>query len=435
MKHKKTLLVIFGITGDLARRKLLPALRNLSSNSLLKDVAILGISRQKISAESILLDDDPLRDIFNLFSMDMAEPEDYKKLKNAIDSQGSDSQVLFYLSVPPFAVNHIVTSLGEAGLNHKDKFKLLLEKPFGVDLASAQEAIDDISSYFDESQLYRIDHYLAKEMSQNIITFRGQNALFRHLWGRQAIERIEILATETIGIEGRVQFYEQTGALRDFMQNHMMQLLALTLMELPEEGVSDTPKRRLEALQSLVPIRSDRFYEYVVRGQYDGYKREVDNPSSNVETFVALTFYSDNPNWSGVPIRLVTGKGLSEQTTEIRIYFKKSSNAQTNSLVLHIQPKEGIEIDLWAKQPGLTKDLQKVNLKFDYTQTEGQPAEAYERVLIDAVSSDKSLFTTAEEVIAAWKLLQPIQERWANEEEDLKTYEIGSSVDEILGEG
>lgn len=433
MKHKKTLLVIFGITGDLAKRKLLPALRHLSSENLLKDTTILGISRQKITKDSVLNENnDPLIDIFDLFTMDVAEPKDYVRLKSRIKDHGHDAQVLFYLSVPPFAVSHIVTSLGQAGLNDKNTVKLLLEKPFGTDLASAQEAIDEMLAYFDESQLYRIDHYLAKEMSQNIIAFRGQNALFRHLWGRQAIERIEILATETIGIEGRVQFYEQTGALRDFMQNHMMQLLALTLMELPEDGPQDIPARRLRALQSIVHVRDDHFYEYVSRGQYSGYKKEVGNLETTVETFVALTLYSNDPNWAGVQLRLITGKALSKQTTEIRVYFKKSSHAQTNSLVLHIQPKEAIEIDLWAKQPGLTKELQKVGLQFDYAQTAGQPAEAYERVLIDAISSDKSLFTTAGEVIAAWELLQPIQERWANSEDDLKIYEGGSSVEEVL---
>jgi glucose-6-phosphate 1-dehydrogenase len=438
MPKPSTILVIFGISGDLAQRKLLPGLQKLADEGQLGNAHILGISRQSIDSAELLngvLGEKSalLKNMFEVVTMDVAELEDYRSLRQKIESIGStDSQVVFYLSVPPAATLPIVERLGASGLNDS-RTKLLLEKPFGVDLSSAEEAITKVAEFFDESQVYRIDHYLAKEMAQNIIAFRSHNAIFRNLWHADFIEKIDIVASERIGIEGRANFYEQTGALRDFVQNHLMQLAALTLMDIPAGfEMKELPARRQKALEEIIHVQTYDMNAQVVRGQYDGYQQEANNPGSTTETFVGLKLYSRDERWRGVPISLATGKNLARQATEIRIHFKKTHAAESNLLVLHIQPKEGIEIDLWAKKPGYEKDYEKMSLQFDYKQPAGKPVEAYERVLLDAISSDKSLFTCAEEVLASWRILQPIQEKWAYNSDDLRIYKPGTAIEDLM---
>lgn len=445
MNDTKTILVIFGITGDLAKRKLLPALRNIIREDALPHTKIVGISRRSLSVEELLdttIGSAPsearaeLARALSIFTMDLANSRDYSRLKKQIsllaEKMGGDTQVIFYLSVPPQATLPIVENLGQAGLNSSST-KLLLEKPFGVDLVSAQEFIAGIAQYYEENQIYRIDHYLAKEMAQNIIVFRSQNAIFRNLWHKEFIEKIDIISSEDIGIEGRSIFYEQTGALRDVLQNHLMQLMALVLMDLQPTGShDDIPQRRHRALAAIAPINPDTFPANVRRGQYIGYSEEVENPGSQTETFVALTVYSDQERWKGVPIRLITGKRLASRTTEIRVHFKQSRATESNLLVLHIQPKEGVEIDLFAKKPGFEKRLERVSLAFQYDHSVQSPMEAYERVLVDAIYSDKSLFTSADEVLAAWKILQPVQNHWAFHTDDMKLYPNGSDIEDIL---
>lgn len=438
-KSRPTLLVIFGITGDLARRKLLPALGHMADEGYLDNLQIIGVSRREVGARDLLAglpSADQLVERLETFTMNLAEATDYKRLQRLLAEHkgrlGSNAQVLFYLSVPPAASLPIVEFLGQAGLND-DTTKLLLEKPFGVDLASAGEAAESIGRYYHEDQLFRIDHYLAKEMVQNIVAFRSRNAIFRHLWSNQFIDRIDIVATETIGIEGRAAFYEQTGALRDVLQNHLMQLMALVLMDVSEDmEVDDIPGRRLRALRAILPIRPDMFAEQAWRGQYVGYAAETANPGSHTETFAAVTLYSGDRRWQGVPIRLITGKALSEKTTEVRVYFKRTHVAESNQLIMHIQPKEGVEIDVVAKKPGYEKEYESVVLGFDYRAQAGRPIEAYERVLVDALVSDKSLFTGANEVLEAWRILQPVQERWAFGGEVPQPYARRSKVDELL---
>ncbi|HET8884662.1 MAG TPA: hypothetical protein VFM68_04300, partial [Candidatus Saccharimonadales bacterium] len=317
----KTKLLIFGITGDLSTRKLLPALKKIIGTGDFDDLSIIGVSRRQVNVSELLqqaLGNDDLQDKITVFSMDLAQPTDYNKLKDFV-ALGDDEQLLVYLSVPPAAATQIVDFLGEAGMNTPN-VKLLFEKPFGVDLQSATEVIARTARYYDEAQIYRIDHFLAKEMAQNIVAFRGGNALFGHVWHNSAIEKIEVMALEKIGIEGRVHFYEQTGALRDIVQGHLMQLLALTLMDVPAEfDWSMLPQQRTAALQQLQPADPAD----AVRAQYDGYQTEVDNPGSLTETFVSLQLTSTAPQWEGVPISLITGKALHEKTTEIRIHFRK----------------------------------------------------------------------------------------------------------------
>ena len=437
-----TILVIVGITGDLSKRKLLPALYQITTAKELPDhFHVIGITRRELSINSVLDDtfrDSPnkasvLRPYTEMLQMDLTHKQDYVLLKGKIDSLaekwGQPVQILFYLSVPPEVSRPIIKLLGDVGLNH-EKVKLLLEKPFGTNLASAQEMIEEISGTFKESQMFRIDHYLAKEMAQNILIFRKSNALFRRIWNKDFIEHIEIIASETIGIENRAIFYEQTGALRDIIQSHLMQLLALTLMELPKDDSTDEIlEERLRALKT-VHIASQAS-NTAVRAQYEGYREEVANPHSHVETFASLTLMSDAIEWQGVPLTLTTGKALANKFTEIKIYFRRDKADEANRLTLRIQPHEGIDIELWAKQPGYQRKLRSVQLEFAYATNKILP-EAYEQVLLDAIRSNKSLFASSEEVLATWRILEPILKIWAINNNDLRFYKKGSRIDSII---
>jgi glucose-6-phosphate 1-dehydrogenase len=374
-----------------------------------------------------------LRKVLTIRQMDISSLHDFKALKKELQliekTFGAPTLRLFYLSIPPTAAQPFITLLGEAGITNK-RTRLLLEKPFGTDLASATDLVENIKEYFHEEQLYRIDHYLAKEMAQNIFVFRNSNALFKRTWNLDFIESIEITASETIGIEGRSVFYEQTGALRDLVQSHLLQLAALVLMELPKSGkLQDIPAARLRALQSLLPPID--IPAQVTRGQYKGYQEEVDNPGSTVETFVRLTLFSADESWQGVPITLTTGKSLNQKLTEIRLRFKQQDSSEANTLVLRIQPNEGIEIDLWVKQPGYDKKLQKLALQFAYNNYYDELPEAYEHVLVDAMRGDHVLFTSSEEVLASWQILNPIQEHWSMDASDLLYYKPGASPDKL----
>jgi glucose-6-phosphate 1-dehydrogenase len=427
-----TTLAIFGVTGDLSRRKLLPALSEIClSSDIRAHLKILGLSRRDTTAQAVLTgQSQELSRQFELLRMDYTRAGDYQKLKDKLDELGSE-QVIFYLAIPPDGVLPIVKQLGEAGLN-SSKFKLLMEKPFGTDLSSAQQLIDETHQYFSEEQVYRIDHFLAKEMAQNITVFLGSNAIFRDVWNNRFIERIEVLAEESLGIEGRVELWESTGTLRDFVQSHLMQLTALTLME-PCPDVFDfsmVQPRRLAALQSLELSDAK---DSVIKGQYEGYRSEVKNPGSNTETFVALELKSTTPKWQGVPIRLVTGKKLSQKLTEIRVHFKRDQSSQTNMLKLRIQPKEAVELELWVKKPGYDQDLQKLPLDFNYQQYFDKLPDAYEQVIVDAVRSRTNLFASGEEVLASWKVLQPLLDDWQRRQSVI--YKPGSAVKQILSSG
>lgn len=423
----KTTLVIFGITGDLAQRKLLPALANIIEAGKAEELMIIGVSRRPVRQFETLGEHQQLSGTTSMLQMDMDNPADYQRLKEHINAD-EDEQVLFYLSVPPESAGNIIEHLGQAGLN-KPGNKLLLEKPFGTDLASAQAMAEHTAAYFHESQIYRIDHYLAKEMAQNIVTFRARNAIFSYLWSGQYIERIEVVALESISIEGRAAFYEQTGALRDFVQGHLLQLLALTLLPLPtddELNWDSLPTRRQAALDTLIPVDPAR----AVRAQYDTYREEVGNPESLTETFVSLELRSSDPAWQGVPLALTTGKALSRKKTEVRVHFRKTNMAQSNYLIFKIQPDESIAIDLVTKKPGYDQEVEHQKLSYMYPAGERRP-DAYEQVLVDAIASRKSLFATSAEVLRAWEILAPLQEAW-EQQRDIKTYPVGSDARDIL---
>jgi glucose-6-phosphate 1-dehydrogenase len=425
----KTKLLIYGITGDLSTRKLLPALKEIISTGDFDDLSIIGVSRRQVNVPELLtssLGDAGLQDKVSVYSMDLANADDYHGLKDYVALQ-DDEQLIAYLSVPPQASTQIVDFMGEAGINAPN-VKVLFEKPFGVDLRSAKDVIARASQYYHEDQLYRIDHFLAKEMAQNIVAFRGGNALFGHIWDNDSIEKIEVIASEKIGIEGRAQFYEPTGALRDLVQGHLMQLLALALMDIPADfDWNALPQLRRDALNAIQPANPG----LAVRAQYEGYQNEAGNPGSLTETFVALELASTAPQWQGVPIHLITGKALNEKLTEVRIHFRKFHEGQSNCLIFRLQPREGIEIDLFTKKPGYDREFETQKLQFAYPENTRLP-DAYEQVIVDAIYSRKSLFTSSEEVLRSWEILQPIQEVWQMDKQPLNTYPQGSAASDVV---
>jgi len=432
-----TILVIVGITGDLSIRKLLPAIEKIVGSGAAPDtLRVLGLTRREVSPGDVLqrlsVEADFLKDNLEMFQMDFSSTKDFTNLKEKLNtlraSLGESTQTLFYLSIPPQISHSIITLLGEHGIAQIPDTKLLLEKPFGTDLESAEELVEHIKSHFNEDQVYRIDHYLAKEMTQNLVVFRQGNSLIKQTWNRDFIESIEILASESLGIEGRAEFYEQTGALRDLIQSHLLELAALVLADFSSTDMTDIPAQRLAALKLLKTpqdIEAD-----VVRAQYQGYREEVDNPVTLVETFVSVRLFSDDPRWQGVPITLTTGKALAKKTTEVRIRYRQKHADEANTLILHIQPDEGVEFDIWAKRPGYDHELQRLPLSFAYQSHFDELPEAYEKVFLDAMKSDHSLFTRSDEVLETWRILDPIQRHW-DMQEDIKLYPKKSLPEEI----
>ncbi len=419
----RTKLLIFGITGDLSTRKLLPALREIIQVDEFKDIELYGVSRGPVDKQAVLGN---LSEQISIITMNISVLEEYRRLKEEL-ALGENDQLLVYLSVPPRAATRIVDFLGESGINDR-RVKILFEKPFGLDLTSAREMVERTSRYFKEEQIYRIDHYMAKEMAQNIVAFRAHNALFSHVWNKDAIEKIEVNAYEEIDIEGRAQFYEQTGALRDVLQGHLMQLLALVLMEAPYDiDWNKLPIYRQKALSLVQPVTAENGF----RAQYEEYTNEVDVPASCVETFVSVNLYSNDETWKGVPLRLTTGKALDKKCTEINVHFKRQCSTQTDYLTFRIQPHEGIEIALNTKRPGYDNKLVEQHLSFTYPEEVSLP-DAYEQVIVDAIRSRKSLFTSSEEIIRSWEILQPLVENWSMCPPEIPKYKKGESAQAII---
>ena len=449
-------LVIFGITGDLAHRKLLPALYHLAKDMLLPDnFQIIGVTRSGTTVPELLKDvrkniiaedgacDDRalawLGDAIQIVTMNISQKEDYAKLKKALDDHedrvGACTNRLFYLAVPSQTFGSIATLLGESGLTrgcgHRiGESRLLIEKPFGYDLQSARDLVKTLGEHFSEKQIYRVDHYLAKETAQNILTFRFNNPLFRAVWHEKSIHSIMITAAEDIDIEGRVAFYEQTGALRDIIQSHLLQLMALVTMEQPKahDAVS-IHASKLALLKAVKPIAPNQVATHAVRGQYDGYQHDVGNHASTTETYAALRLEIDTPRWKNVPVLLRTGKALVEKVTEITLVFRDKAgyDEHENTLTLRIQPNEGISIELQAKKPGFESDSETVQMDFCYARSgQGIHPDAYERVLVDALRGDKTLFATSDEVIAAWQVVEHVIHTWSMGRDDMQAYKKGS---------
>ncbi len=424
-----TILIIFGASGDLTKRYLLPAIEQISKAGMLPEkFEIVGITRQKNS---------------KLFQMDLEDINEYERLDGHLTSIekkfGSPAQRLFHLSVPPKACKSIIEFIGRSSLaknKNNQKNKILLEKPFGSDLESAKELVDHINKYFSDEQIYRIDHYMAKEATQNLIVFRDRNSLFKRTWNKDFIESIEIILSEKLDIEGRAHFYEQTGALRDMVQSHLLQLAALTLMELPEkEKLEEVPELREKALKNLNIVCDIENKNCVKRAQYEGYRTEVGNQSLT-ETFVSINLQSNDPAWRGVPITLTTGKALKERLTIIKVRYKKDKQEQeseSNELLIRIQPDPGIEFGIWAKTPGYEHRVSEQFLHFIFKEYYEKLPEAYEQVLFNAINSDHGLFTTSGEVIETWRILEDVQEAWKKSSENLTIYKKGSTMEDVLG--
>ena len=394
----KTKLVIFGITGDLSRRKLLPALKEIVQSGEFKDLSIVGVSRRDVNVAELVetaTNSEVLTDLTTIFTMDLARAADYVRLKDHLDIQ-ADEQVLIYLSVPPSAAANIVDFLGEAGLN-TPHVKLLFEKPFGFDLASAQDFIERTGRYFEEAQIYRIDHYMAKEVAAEVIRLRSNAETSEHKWGNKSVASVEIIASEAIGIEDRATFYEETGALRDFIQGHLMQLLSLVLMDLKGPfTIIDIASRRFKALEQLnVANPAD-----ALRAQYEGYQEEVKNPGSQTETFASVELSSDDARWLGVPLRLTTGKNLDQKRSAIIVRYH-----------------DGME-DVFEEGKVMSSDA--------------KLPDAYERVLVEAIRGRKYIFTTSPEIIRAWEIVTPIQKAWSMDDTPLQLYAPGTAAEKLL---
>lgn len=433
-----TILIIVGITGDLSKRKLLPAVSKLATAGVLpQQFRIVGITRKKdVTLDSLLggvEGSEHIRKNIELFSMSLTDTADYERLSTHLSTLGTElgdaPQRLWYLSVPPETAWPIIEHLGASGLAKVPRTKLLLEKPFGTDEKSAQELVAHIERSFASEHVYRVDHYLAKETVQNIIAFRRDNPFFEHAWNRDAIERIDILASETIGIEGRSAFYEQTGALRDLIQSHLLQLAALTLMTLPgSDRRRSIPEARQELLRTL-HVDPDRIY----RGQYEDYRGEVNNPTSAVETFASLTFFSTDPRWTDVPITLTTGKALAEKKTEVVVTYRRTNASAANRLTIKIQPDEGIELCFFAKRPGYEHVLERVPLAFTYADHFNTLPDAYEHIFLGALRGDHALFVSNDEVHESWRIIDAARKDWDLHAGDIISYPRGATIEEVLG--
>lgn len=460
--HKRppaSLIFIFGGSGDLNFRKLSPALYNLFIDEWMPEkFSIVGIGR------SVYSDDDyrkHLLDGINQFSrrkdeqngkwqefskdnsylqMDAEKEEEYQKIAEIVKKKeqefGEHPNVIFYMAVAPQLVPDIAKKLGPLNICSDTKCtRIVVEKPFGHDLKSAHELNALLASMFDEKQIYRIDHYLGKETVQNLLALRFANALFEPIWNRNYIDHVQITAAETVGVEGRGGYYETSGALRDMVQNHILQLMCMIAMEAPVSFDADEIRnKKVDVLNAIRKISHEEVHAYAVRGQYGegwmkgekvpGYRQEKSvSPDSNIDTFAAVKFYIDNWRWQNVPFYVRTGKRLHDKTTTITIQFRPAPHyafppeaAETwrpNKLTISIQPEMDIRLRFQAKRPGQSMTLNPVDMKFSYKDAyDGNEPEAYETLLLDVMEGNATLFMRSDQVEAAWKIIMPILEAW-----------------------
>jgi glucose-6-phosphate 1-dehydrogenase len=471
------IVVIFGATGDLTGRKLSPALYNLGREGMLPaNFATVGFARKEKSHQQFR---EEIKEDISAFSRvkpidetfwknfqeklfyhrsEFDKDEGYKGLNTLLkelDTKlGTRGNRVFYLSVQPKFFPIIIQKLKENGLIYDSKDKerwsrVIIEKPFGHDVESAANLQQEIAKYLDESQTYRIDHYLGKETVQNLLVFRFANSIFESLWNYKHIDHVQITVAEEIGIGTRGHFFEEEGLLRDIVQNHMMQLLSLVAMEPPVSlSASAIRDEKVKVLQSIRPLTKVDFENTVIRGQYGpgfingkeviGYRQEKDvSPSSNIETYLALRLFIDNWRWAGVPFYLRGGKRLPKRGTEIAIIFKDAPGVlfqqggkkhDPNILAIRIQPDEGISLKINCKVPGPSSPIQPVKMDFRYgSYFGGSPPEAYERLIWDCIQGDSTLFARADEVAQSWNIYTPLLEYWAaNQKNAFPNYAAGS---------
>ena len=485
-----TAMVVFGGSGDLAHRKIVPALYNLELHRLLpQNFAFVGSSRSEFSDEEYRADmrkaveefsrTQPIQhQVWESFasrlhyvSGSMSDPDTYARIGDLLDrfdrEHGTDGNRLFYLSLIPKLFPDTIRGIGKAGLGGRgwDRgfSRVVVEKPFGHDLASARELQELVTTVFPERDVFRIDHYLGKESVQNIIAFRFANGIFEPVWNHHYVDHVQVTVSESLGIEHRGNFYETAGAIRDIFQNHELQVLALIAMEPPAtfepEDVRNEKAKVLKALRHLEGEAVDRG---VVRGQYGpgwidgkevpGYREEPDvHPDSVVETYVAAELRVDNWRWAGTPFYVRTGKRLPKRATEVVVQFKSAPHLpfgeaaqdglEPNALVLRIQPDEGITLRIGAKVPGPSMEVRSVSMDFSYgTSFSDDLPDAYERLLLDVMLGDPTLFPRWDEVEQAWETVQPILDRWATAHApEFPNYEAGSwgpkAADELIARG
>jgi glucose-6-phosphate 1-dehydrogenase len=467
------IVVIFGASGDLTKRKLLPALYHLDQAGLLpENFAVVGVARRDLSATfvpdmqdgimkggGVEADEAKLKPFLarvQYFATNFDDDEGFEKLKTYLagldEKFGTKGNRLFYLAVAPEFFADIIQRLGKRGMakpvpGESDWIRVIIEKPFGTDLTSARKLNDDVNAVLSEDQIFRIDHYLGKETVQNILVFRFGNGVFEPVWNRNFIDHVEITAAESIGIEGRGPFYEKAGLVRDFIQNHVMEVLSFVAMEPPDSFQAAAVRtEKLKVWRSIEPIPvSD-----TVRGQYGpgkvgkedaiGYRQEDRvNPESHTETFAAVKLHIENWRWAGVPFYLRAGKRLGNRVTEVSVVFKNppthlfKTNAsddkiEPNVISIRIQPDEGISLRFGAKVPGPTTNVAQVDMNFSYAEAFGKSsANGYERLLLDAMLGDGTLFAHRDGVEATWSLFTPILEAWAADPNvDFPNYPAGS---------
>jgi len=454
-----TTFVIFGVTGDLAKKKLFPALLDLFESNYLPDkFNIVGVARRDLSLDEFkgyvksILEERKSGEIDNFLDRlsyvqgEFNENNTYlslgKHLGN-LDTEKYDtcSNKLFYLSVPPSLFNLILNNLASSGLtipcsDSSGWTRVLVEKPFGNDLETAEELDMLLGKLFREEQIFRIDHYLAKETVQNILTFRFSNTLFEPLWNSKYIDSVNIKMFEENTAKGRGSFYDSIGALRDVGQNHLLQLLSLIAMEpCSAMNPNEVRERRAKVFNDL------KLGKVIARAQYEGFKEEEGvKPNSDTETFFALKAFVNNKRWKGVPFNIIAGKGLDKKLVEIEIKFKdmtegcfiprEHEDQEQNTLTFRVQPEEGISVKFWAKQPGLEKKIGPRELSFSYHEKETEHIDAYEKVIYDCIVGDQMLFASTDEVIASWKFITPIVDSW--KEIPLKIYNVGSNAKDII---
>jgi glucose-6-phosphate 1-dehydrogenase len=464
LRAEPCVFVIFGASGDLTRHKLLPAIFNLSEEGHLPDeFTILGIARPPLQetdyraqmreqvreVEGEPLEEDKWRKIENQLYYISGEFDDaalFERLKQKLAEigkrHGTPPNYLFYLAVPPDLFGLVVERLSNAGLTHETDGwrRVIVEKPFGYDLATARALNAELRKGLQESQIYRIDHYLGKETVQNILAFRFANGIFEPIWNRRYVDHVQMTVAESVGVERRGAYYDKAGALRDIVQNHMFQVMTLVAMEPPisfkGEDVRDEKARVLHAVQPLSPPEVSR---HAVRAQYAGYRKEPSvNADSRTETFVALRLFLDNWRWAGVPFYLRTGKRLPTRLTEVAIQFKcpplmlfRDTPVQSippNVLVLRIQPNEGISLSFEAKVPGPATKLDTVTMDFNYAEYfKVEPVTGYETLLFDAMAGDQTLFHRMDMVEAGWCAVQPILDAWQRDStSSIPTYDGGT---------
>jgi len=448
MAEDNCILVIFGASGDLTKRKLIPAMYDLKKNGRLPEkYLIVGVGRSAYDDDSFrerLKDGYDDTEDFSEFlgsvfyeSVNTSSADEYGKLSDRLSLLNKEYEIggnyIFYLATPPKLYSLIPEYLSRYGLNSEEEGwrRLVVEKPFGVNLESAKELNRDILKYFKESQLYRIDHYLGKETVQNILVFRFGNGIFEPLWNRNFVDHVEITAAESIGVEKRGGYYDTSGALRDMVQNHLLQLTGLVAMEPPASLDSDAIRNEtLKVFQSLKPFDKKNLDRQYIKGQYlssrikgeevKGYREEQGvNPHSRTETYAAIKFYIDNWRWGGVPFYIRSGKRLPTRVSEIVIHFKSTPHRlfkkafgtldNFNKMVIRIQPDEGVLLKFGMKMPGSGFEIKEANMSFRYSElSSDQLASAYERLLLDCIHGDSTLYARGDAVEACWEFIQPL---------------------------